>query len=229
MIGIIGAMEVEVKALKQMLENPKTETISGAEYVSGKLYGKDVVVACCGIGKVFAAIAAEAMILKYSPELIINSGVGGAVAEGLEIADIVIADKVIEYDMDTTAFGDPRGYLSGLDIVDIPASEKAVGLFAECAGKLGIKHYVGKIASGDKFVDSMEDKKAIGRDFDALACEMEGASIGHVCYVNKIPFAVLRSVSDSLDDNSSMEYSEFTHLAAENSIKVIKSFVQNYR
>lgn len=226
MIGIIGAMEVEVRALKAMLEETSTETISGAEFVKGKLFGKDVVVACCGIGKVFAAIAAEAMILKYSPELIINTGVGGAVSDGLKVADIVVADKVIQYDMDTTAFGDPPGFLSGINITDIPTSEKAAALLAKCADDLGISCRIGKIASGDKFVDTMEDKRAVGTKFNALACEMEGASIGHVCYVNNVPFAVLRSISDSFDDNSSMEYSKFTELATVNSVKILSSFIK---
>ncbi len=228
MIGIIGAMQVEVKTLTAMLENAAEEFVSGIKFVKGSLHGKDVVVACCGVGKVFAAIAAEAMILKYAPELIINSGVGGAVSDKLKIADIVISDSVVQYDMDTTAFGDPRGFISGIDIVNIPASKKAACLFAECAEELGITYYTGRIASGDKFVSSIEDKLAIGKDFGALACEMEGASIGHVCYVNKTDFVVLRSVSDSLTDDSAMEFEKFTELATANSVKMLDRFIKKY-
>lgn len=225
MIGIIGAMEVEVENLIAVLESPASETISGIEFVSGNLYGKRVVVACCGIGKVFAAIAAEAMILSFSPDVIINTGVGGALVSGLKTTDMVIADYVVQYDMDTTVFGDPCGFLSGINITDIPTSRKAVSILESCVGKLNLNYCNGKIASGDKFVDSKEDKKAINEQFNAVMCEMEGASIGHVCYVNRVPFAVIRSVSDSFDDNSSMEYSEFTKLAADNASKVIKEFI----
>ena len=228
MIGIIGAMEIEVKTLKAMLEEPKTETVSGVEFVSGTLCGREVVVAACGIGKVFAAIAAEAMILKYAPEIIINSGVGGALDKKLKIADIVIADFVVQHDMDTTAFKDPPGFLSGINIVNIPAAEYVNTALTKSADAAGITHYSGIVASGDEFVDSIARKKEIADTFGAAVCEMEGASIGHVCYVNNVDFAVIRSVSDTLDDNSNMEYSEFAAVAAANSIKVIAGFIENY-
>lgn len=228
MIGIIGAMQVEVKTLTAMLDNKTEEIISGIKFVKGELHGKEIVVACCGVGKVFAAIAAEAMILRFAPEIVINSGVGGAVSEKLKIADIVISDSVVQYDMDTTAFGDPRGMISGINIVNIPSSKKAAALFAECADSLGITYYIGRIASGDKFVSSSEEKLAIGKDFNALACEMEGASIGHVCYVNNTDFVVLRSVSDSLTDESVMEFEKFTELATTNSVKMLDMFIKKY-
>lgn len=226
MIGIIGAMEVEVQVLKAMLEDKKTETVSGVEFVSGKLCGREAVVACCGIGKVFAAIAAEAMILKYSPDVVINSGVGGALDKKLKIADIVIADAVVQHDMDTTAFGDPPGLISGINKVRIPASKQIADKLAQSAEKAGVNCCFGTIASGDEFVDSRERKNEIAETFSATVCEMEGASIGHVCYVNGVDFAVIRSVSDTFDDNSNMEYSEFVAIAAANSIKVIENFAK---
>jgi len=229
MIGIIGAMDVEVNTLKEMVEKPQINVISGVEFVSGKIYGKDVVVASCGVGKVFAAIAAEAMILKYSPELIINSGVAGSTSVELGVCDIAVADKVVQHDMDTTPLGDPPGLLSGINIVDIPCSDKAVGLLKDCVDKLGIHNIVGKIASGDEFVDTVERKNEIAESFGAVACEMEGASIGHVCYVNNVDFAVIRAISDSLTDGSNMEYTEFVKIAAENSIKVLQSFLKEYK
>lgn len=226
MIGIIGAMEVEVQTLRALLENPKTEKISGIEFVKGTLHGHEVVVASCGIGKVFAAIAAEAMILRFSPELIINSGVGGALSDKLKIADIVIADSVVQHDMDTTALGDPPGFLSGINIVNIPTSEKAAELLSESAEELNISNCTGRIASGDEFAGSVKRKKEIGEKFGAVVCEMEGASIGQVCYVNGVDFAVIRSVSDSLVDDSGMEYSKFVEIAAANSVKVIDRFLK---
>lgn len=228
MIGIIGAMEVEVEAIKAMLSSKKTEKISGIEFASGKIYDKDVVVACCGVGKVFAAIAAEAMILKYSPDVIINTGVAGALSPELKIADIAIADSVVQHDMNTSPLGDPLGYLSGLDIVKIPTSSYAVDVLRAAAKELNLPTLTGVIASGDLFVNTSRQKKKISERFDAIACEMEGASIGHVCYVNNVDFAVLRSISDSLCDESNMEFSEFVKIAAKNSIDVMDKFLKNY-
>jgi len=226
MIGIIGAMEVEVNELKKRLQNPKCERISGIDFVSGTLHEKEVVIASCGVGKVFAAIAAEAMILKYSPEIIVNSGVAGALSAELEVTDIVIAEDVVQHDMDTTPLGDPPGLLSGINIVNIPCSKRGAECLKKATEECGIKNKTGRIASGDVFVDSLSKKREIAEKFFATACEMEGASIGHVCYVNGVEFAVLRAISDSLKDGSDMEYYEFVKVAAKNSIMVMDRFVK---
>lgn len=225
MIGIIGAMEVEVNTLKSMISFPEIKKISGIEFVSGKIYGKEVVVAACGVGKVFAAIAAEAMILTYSPELIINSGVAGSADYRLNVADIAIAKDVVQHDMDTTPLGDSPGLLSGINIIHIPCDKKAVERLAECVKSIEINYICGTIVSGDQFIDTIEKKKELAENFNAVACEMEGAAIGHVCYVNNVDFAVIRAISDSLSDDSGMEYSEFLNVAAKNSIEVIKKFL----
>ena len=91
MTGIIAAMEAELSGLKERLELTKTETISGRTFYSGKLLGKDVVMTVCGIGKVNAAVCAEAMILKYQPREIINTGVGGALKKDVRLLDTVVA------------------------------------------------------------------------------------------------------------------------------------------
>ena len=77
MIGIIGAMEVEVALLKAKMENPVTERVSGIDFVRGTLMGQDVVLAQCGVGKVFAAVCAQTMIVKFGATIIVNSGVSG--------------------------------------------------------------------------------------------------------------------------------------------------------
>ena len=225
MIGIIGAMDIEVEKIKAFLTDVSEEKISGVNFVSGKFSGKDVVVAKCGVGKVFSGLCAEAMILKYSPELIINVGVAGCLDENLKIGDIVIADNVCQHDMDTSPLGDPVGLLSDINIIKIPADKKACDLFIKCAEELSLPYSVGTIASGDQFVSSAEKKKFIIDNFDAKSCEMEGGSIGHVCYVNNVPFAVLRAMSDGADDGAKMDFPTFAKMAAENSTQVIKAFL----
>lgn len=226
MIGIIGAMSVEVEALKKQTEGAVTEVVSGVEFVRGKLCGKEVVIAKCGVGKVFAAICAEAMILKYSPDYIVNTGVAGSLTKELGVLDIAVSDSVIQHDMDTTPLGDPRGFLSGIDKVELEASDKLIGVISKATSDMGIKNKTGIILSGDKFISESTEKRQLAEDFGGIACEMEGASIGHVCYVNGVEFAVIRAISDSVDGVGSMEFGEFVTEAARQSQALVLKILE---
>ena len=195
--GIIGAMQVEIDALKKMITDPVVEEISGVEMVRGTLGGQEVVVAQCGIGKVFAALCAQTMILRYGVDRVINIGVAGTLSPKLGLLDIAVSDGLVQHDMDTSPLGDPVGMISGINIVRIPASQTLANDLTEAAERLGLCAYRGVIASGDQFIAD-EGKKTYIRDtFDAVACEMEGAAIGQVCFVNGVDFVVLRCISDN--------------------------------
>ena len=125
MIGIIGAMQIEIDNLLKIIKNEEVVTISGIKYIKGTIHNKNVVIAKCGIGKVFAAMCAQTMILKFNPEIIINTGVSGGIKD-LDIGDVVIADKVVQHDMDTTPLGDPKGLISGINLIHIPCSKNIV-------------------------------------------------------------------------------------------------------
>lgn len=214
MIGIIGAMQSEVELLVASLEDAKSETVSGIEFFKGRLSGVDVVIAKCGIGKVFAAICAQTMIIKYRVSMLINTGVGGAISNELDICDVVVSDYVVQHDMDTSALGDPVGLISGINVVKIAADEKAAVCIMKRAESLGIKCVRGTVASGDQFVCDVDKKNYIESVFGASVCEMEGAAIGQVCYVNNVPFCVMRAISDKADGSSSMDYMTFVSIAA---------------
>ena len=224
-IGLIGAMEVEITSLRDAMTEKKSRVVSGVEFVEGKLDGQEVVTAVCGIGKVFAAICAEAMILTYHPRLILNTGVGGTLSPELSIGDVAVADKVCQHDMDTTPLGDPPGLISGLGEVYFKASLGDAEHLIKCVKSVGGKAKLGTIASGDQFIHSKEQKERIVKEFGAIACEMEGGSIGHVCRVNDTPFCVVRAISDGADDTSHMDYPTFVKMAAEQSVKVVRTFL----
>lgn len=226
MIGIIGAMDVEVNSFKELMTDKKTEIISGIEFLSGKLWGKSVVVAVSGVGKVNAAICTQTMHLKYSPDFIINSGVAGGLEKSLNICDVVVASAVIQHDMDTSPLGDPVGFISGINMVDIPCDERLSDILFNASTENGIHTLRGRIVSGDQFINSSEKKFYLVNTFDAYACEMEAASIGHVAYKNNVPFCILRSISDNADGSSHLSYTEFVKAAAENLVKVMKSFFE---
>ena len=226
MIGIIAAMNVEMESLRSHIENPVTETVGGVTYVSGRLEGQEVVTAVCGVGKVFAALCAQAMILRYRPECIINTGVAGTLTDRLSVGDIAVSTGVVQHDMDTSPIGDPLGLISGINKVVLPADEALAKKLTACASALGIKTLPGIVASGDQFVASAARKAFIVGQFDAIACEMEGAAVGQACYVNGVPFCVLRAISDSADGSSHMDYPAFARLAAEQSVRLLLAFLR---
>ncbi len=224
MLGIIGAMTVEVDELKKIMSDTLEHTVGDMTFVSGKLYGADAVVTVCGEGKVNAAMCTQAMIMEYAPDLIVNTGVGGGLADGLKIGDVVVASAVVEHDMDMSPLGYPIGFVSGVDKTEMPCDKKTADLLERCTRELNIPCRRGIVASGDQFISSDEKKAFLVKTFNASVCEMEGAAIGHVCIRNGVPFGVLRSVSDSGDDKASMSFPEFAELAAKNSIAIIKLF-----
>lgn len=226
MIGIIGAMAEEVAELKNIMTDTLEHKIGDMTFVSGKLCGADAVITVCGEGKVNAAMCTQAMIMEYAPELIINTGVGGGLTAGLKIGDIVVASAVVEHDLDASALGHERGYVFGLDCVEMPCDPKISALLMECTENFGISCRRGIIASGDQFINSTEKKKWLVDTFNASVCEMEGAAIGHVCMRNKVPFGVLRSISDGGDEGAAVSFTEFATQAIENSVRIIKLFAE---
>lgn len=224
MLGIIGAMTVEVDELKKIMSDTLEHTVGDMTFVSGKLYGADAVVTVCGEGKVNAAMCTQAMIMEYAPDLIVNTGVGGGLADGLKIGDVVVASAVVEHDMDMSPLGYPIGFVGGVNRTEMPCDKKTADLLEHCTRELNIPCRRGIVASGDQFISSDEKKAFLVKTFNASVCEMEGAAIGHVCIRNGVPFGVLRSVSDSGDDKASMSFPEFAELAAKNSIAIIKLF-----
>lgn len=228
MIGIICAMQVEIEKIKLQIQNPVEISEGHITFLRGQYSGKEIVAAVSGIGKVFAAICAQTMILKFQPSVIINVGVAGTLTSELDIGDVAVADKLVQHDMDTSPLGDPKGLISGINIVEIPCDTKVVKTITDCVSELGIHEVIGIIASGDQFIVDKKQKEYITEQFKAIACEMEGAAISQVCYVNKIPFGVIRAISDSANEQSHMDYPEFVKLAAANSAKVISKFIEKY-
>ena len=223
-IGVIGAMQIEIDNLKKTLENTTVETISGVEFVKGTIGNTEVVAAVSGVGKVFAAICTEAMILTYHVDKVINIGVAGTLCKELGVMGIAVADKVVQHDMNTSALGDPVGLLSGINEVYLACDDDMRSVLEECLKEQSRKYHVGTIATGDMFMHKQKQKDKIHDRFDAIAAEMEGGSIGHVCYMNKVPFAILRTISDG--EGGAMDYAEFAEKAAQIGIDIVVDFIK---
>ena len=228
MIGIIGAMEIEVLPLMEMMENSVEKSISGIKYVSGEISGKRVVCAVCGVGKVFAAVCAQTMILEYSPEVIVNTGVAGTLTDELHIGEIALSDSLVQHDMDISELGYEPGYVCDLGRIYIPADSRAVSVMADCIEREGIRYKRGVIASGDQFIGNGERKNYIKNTFSAVACEMEGAGIAQVCFMGGVPFCVIRAISDEANGAAAADYPAFAKKAAEKSVKITVDFIKEY-
>ena len=228
-IGIIGAMEIEIDTLRQAMDIESTREISGMTFYEGTLDGSHVVLVRSGIGKVFAAMAAEVMAVVYEVDALINTGVGGGIAEGLQIGEVVLASKLVQHDMDTTPLGDPPGLISGINVVYFPCDEALTEGLLRAMQAHGYPARRGVIASGDQFICAKEQKARIVKLFDASVCEMEGASIGQVAYVNHIPCAVLRAISDNGDEAASVDFPTFVKESSIKSAAVLRTFLKNLK
>lgn len=229
MIGIIGAMDVEVNTLKQKVKNKTVTNIAGIDFVMGDIDGVMAVVAQCSPGKVNAALCTQAMIDRFSPDCIINVGVGCSLSPEVVIKNIVIASDVCEYDIDITALGEPRGFINGLNMTKVPTDTALSDSLARAAINCGERIHRGTVASGDTFIAGEELRLSLKTDFGAICGEMEGGAIGHTCAANGIPFAVLRSISDGGDENALMDYPTFKNIAAKLSTSIILEYIAAQR
>ena len=235
LIGIIAAMNIELDMLKSEAVNKSSERISGIEFTKGEINGHKVVMAVSGEGKVNASMCAEAMILKYSPDMVINTGVGGSLNINLNIGNIAIAKSVVQHDYDISFLGWPLGMTPfgnrtddkpwGEDAtVEIKCDKEIVNAFEKATDMLGIHTHTGVIASGDQFIADTSKKEFIVNNFNAVCCEMEGGAIGQVARHNNIPFGIVRAISDNADEKAVVY--EFNAVdAAKNSIAVTKEFL----
>ena len=231
MIGIIGAMDIEVDGLKKIMTDKTSQTISGITFTKGRIGDTECVVSKCGIGKVNAAVTTQTMILTYSPDMIINTGIAGSTSSMTHVGHVVVAKNVIQHDMDTTIIGDKPGelFLPEGSIDYIPCDERLTAALIKSCLSIGEENSaMGTVATGDQFISGKEKRMLLNEKFGALACEMEGGSIGQVCYINHVPFAVLRCISDSMsDEDDALEYAAFSKIAAEKSIKIITELLKN--
>ena len=217
MLGIIGAMQVEVSTLKQCMTEQETRTISGMEFVKGRLDGREV-------GKVAAAVCAQTLILEYKVDAVINTGVAGTLCDELGIKDVAISKDVVQHDMDVTALGLPLGQVPSVDVLKFPADAKMAAALEQAVRESGCNYRVGTIASGDMFLHTAERKQFIVEHFGAIAGEMEGASIGQVCYLNKVPFVVLRTISDDASGHAPTSFETFAGEAAVLACGIVRRF-----
>lgn len=221
-IAVIGAMEEEVELLRNEIENPETKSIANSEFTSGTYKNHEVVLLKSGIGKVNAAMSTSILLNEYKPDYVINTGSAGGYDPTLEVGAIVISDEVRHHDVDVTAFGYEIGQVPQLPAA-FKADERLMKLAEEAVFEIG-KHQVatGLIATGDIFMHDPAKVEQVRNHFPQMkACEMEAAAVAQVCYQFKVPFVVIRALSDIAGKESSMSFDEFLPVAAKHSTQIV--------
>lgn len=227
-IGIIGAMEEEVSALREKLSGVKSVQKASMDFYSGTLGGKEVVIVRSGIGKVNAGICTQILSDLYQVDAVINTGIAGSLRAEINIGDIVISTDALQHDMDATGFGYEPGVIPRMETSCFPADPELLKQ-AEAACREAVPEiqvFTGRVVSGDQFISDQSVKERIIRQFGGMCTEMEGAAVAQAAYLNQIPFVVIRAISDKADNSATVDYPTFERQAIAHSVALVENLLK---
>lgn len=225
-IGLIGAMDEEIELLLAEMEHGHSVTKAGITYVQGNWQGKKIVVCRSGVGKVNAAITTQILIDHFGVTSVVFTGVAGALDPSLNIGDFVISSTCMQHDMDVTPLGFERGVIPYQAVSDFPADQRLIELAEEaCQDFSAGKYMIGKVLSGDQFIASRETVHQLYEQLNGACAEMEGAAVAQACYMNGVPYVVIRSMSDKADGSAHANFAEFTVEASRRSHGIVSRMV----
>lgn len=225
-IGIIAAMEEELKLLVENLEDKSQETVLSNVYYSGRYGEHELVLVQSGVGKVMSAMSVAILVESFKVDAIINTGSAGAVATGLNVGDVVVADILVYHDVDLTAFGYDYGQMS-MQPLYFHSDKTFVSTFEAVLSKEEMTSKIGLIATGDSFIAGQEKIDVIKGHFpQVLAVEMEGAAIAQAAQATGKPFVVVRAMSDTAAHDANITFDEFIIEAGKRSAQVLMAFLK---
>ena len=227
MIGIIGAMEQEVQALKEMMTVVRTDRKARMDFTVGQLLGKDVVVVRSGVGKVNAAVCTQILADDYQVTAVINTGVAGSLNPKIDIGDIVVSVDAVQHDVNAVVFGYEYGEVPQMKKQTFDADPGLRQLITDTCRRVNPDIHVhdGRVASGDQFVSDDARKAEIARLFNADCTEMEGCAIAQAAWLNGIPFVIIRAISDKADGSAQMDYDEFEAGAIAHTVRLLQAVI----
>ena len=229
-LGIIGAMAIEIETLKETMQDLCFSSHGGMEFCQGTLEGLPVVLVQCGVGKVNAAMCAQILVSCYGVTHLVNTGIAGSLSAQLDIGDLVVSQDAMYHDFDCVHFGYEMGKVPGMDTVSFPADETMIRYALAAAEAVNPGHVkLGRVASGDQFVAEKALKEQIITRTQGLCTEMEGAAIAHTAYRNRLPFVILRAISDKADDSAEMDYPTFERIAAHRCAEVTRHLARQLK
>jgi len=219
--GVICAMEEEIKSLHSALDIEKETEINDIIFYEGTINNNEVILVRSGIGKVEAGITAALLVTNFKVDALIHSGSAGGIGSGLSVGDVVISTQTLYHDVDARAFGYELGQLPGQP-ARFDADQNLISELSLAGEKTGLNIKTGLIVTGDQFISSSEKIQEILKNFpDALCCEMEGSAIGQVAHQFKVPFVVIRAMSDVGDENAGVSFDDFIIEAGKQSAKML--------
>ncbi len=226
-LGIIVAMEEELKVVIDEMKIEEKSVTAGMTFCKGTYHDIDIIAVVCGVGKVNSAVCTQILISEYKADKIINIGVAGGIEKGIKPGDVVIADSLVQHDVDATGFDYELGQIPRLDTFDFKSDKELIEICKKASDGIEAHEvFVGRIATGDQFIACPDKIKWIKDTFDAIACEMEGGSIAQVCYLNRTPFVVIRSISDNADGEAQVSFDEFLMIAVENASVILSNMLK---
>lgn len=231
MLGIIGAMDEEVAKLKECMDDVQIESKASMDFYKGTIAGKDVVVVRSGIGKVNAGICTQILCDIYNVDAVINTGIAGSLNAKIDIGDIVLSTDTLQHDVDATGFGYELGVIPRMETSVFEADATLRKIAKECCERVNtdINVFEGRVVSGDQFISDKEVKDKIISNFDGFCTEMEGAAIAQAAYLNKVPFLVIRAISDKADDSATEDYPTFEKKAIMHSVNLVKEIIKEWK
>ena len=227
-IGIIVATDEELIETKNIMDSFEEKNVFELTFIKGKISNKKVIAVKCGIGKVNAARTTQILIDKFDVDKIINIGAAGGVNPNLKIQDIVIGERLVQYDFDVSSSGDyEKGEITGVGKY-FKSDYELINLCRSVLEKRiekDVNVIIGTIATADIFCSDPEDARKAREEFEADCVEMEGASVAQVCYLDKVPFLVIRGISDTPDGENEMEYYTYCHIAAKRAADLLQDLL----
>ena len=225
-IGLIGAMVEEIEKFHSQLLDSTTRRYAGIDFTEGLLDGQRVIVCKSGVGKVNAAMCAQLLISQFAVDAVMMTGVAGALDPRLDIGDLVISTDSMQHDMDVSALGFARGIIPFAEHSVFAADAELVRLARLAAEQeKSVQTLAGRVLSGDQFIADREKVAMFYEQLGGCCTEMEGAAVAQVCFLNEVPFVIIRSISDRADGSAHVNFAEFTPLAAERSSRLINRIV----
>ena len=227
MIGIIAAESKEMNEIKKLMKNIEEKDLLNLQFFTGKIEEAECVLVECGEGKVNAARTTQIMIDNFKIDKLVNVGSAGAINEDLNVKDVVIADKLVQYDFDISGLGYEKGEICNIgkyiycDKTLVEECKKAI----ENIENESYKVVIGTIATADSFCDKPEIAKMVRKEFNAECVEMEGAAVAQVCYLDKIPFLVIRGISDTPNGNNKIDFRKYLEIASKQSAKILQNLI----
>ena len=228
-IGIIGAMDVEVASLKEKMVISRTETYANMTFCEGTLGKTSVVIVKSGICKVNAAMCVQLLVDHFEVTHIINTGVAGSLDNAINIGDIVVSTDAQYHDVNATVFGYQKGEVPQMGIVAFPAdpSLRAAAVRAVGHAAPDVAVFEGQVLSGDQFISTRARKEALMRDFNGNCTTLTGAALAQASYANKIPYVIIRAISDKADESVEESYDAFEAKAAVHCANIVEYMVSH--